>query len=381
MRNASRDTFHVPPRVEVDPDTGYGMRCVTPEGVTCWSNYFYTNSFSPDERFFFYNVADGNGAQVCRVEIETGETTRLTDVPGGINGFRWNLHPNGRELFYQAPPRFMALNLETLETRTVLDVRVCGWVVDGKTGGSIMFSPSGKYFSFSFTHDATERHTPEGWSHWGRVAYTCSAAARAACDGSGAAVVYRHDAGMQHLMFCPASDDLMSFAVWPDYQNNPDLPDENRARAWLIDGAAGTAKPFLIMPKGFRATHEYWSPDGARMYYHKKSVPDWVPNFLGRVDRETGAHEDLFRHDTNRLGHSAITPDERTIVSDNDDISGPNELVRVDVATGAGEVLCWRDVVPGNSTPCGGPTISPRGTWVAFTSNRSGTPQVYLVRL
>lgn len=377
--SSKTDAFRVEPRVEVDPYTERAMRFVSPPDAPSTSNYFYTQPFTPDERFFLYLCDRGDGPQVHRVEIESGETERLTHVAGGEHAFRWNLHPNGRELFYQDPPRFMALDLETLETRVVLDVRTCDWIADGTTGGSIMFSPSGKYFSFSFTHDATERHAPEGWSHWGRVAYTCSAAARAACDGSGADLVYRHTAGMQHLQFCPASDDLMSFAVWPDYQNNRDLPAAHRARAWLID--SGEARPLLTVPPGFRATHEYWSPDGERLYYHRKSVPGWVPNFLGCLDRRTGEQRDVFRHDTSRMGHSMCTPDGRFIVTDNDDFSAPNELIKVDVASGAGEVLCWRNVPADPGFADGGPTVSPRGTWTAFTTSRLGIPQVVLVRL
>jgi hypothetical protein len=64
-----------------------------------------------------------------------------------------------------------------------------------------------------------------------------------------------------HPLFCPADDDLVSFVPLPDTQNNMELPQEERARAWRLQLSTGEIQPIIMAPKGFRATHESWSPE------------------------------------------------------------------------------------------------------------------------
>ena len=71
---------------------------------------------------------------------------------------------------------------------------------------------------------------------------------------------------MNHPQICPGDDDLITFVPGPDTQNDMSLPQEKRARTWVWDGKSGETRPFLTMPKGYRATHEYWDHAGDRFY-------------------------------------------------------------------------------------------------------------------
>jgi len=353
------EPFEMPRRVHHDPKTGREVWRISPPDTPSVAPYMYVTAFTPDERYVFYAAGPEKGMQLYRCEIATGETVRLTDARD-MPGLCANLHPDGTELFYRAGEVVCAVNVYTLEERTVLDARDHPELVQPRQ--QIMFSPSGRYFSFSYQ-----------WSE-GK-----SAVARGACDGSGYETVYRYGSGIQHLMFCPADDDLMSFSPAPDHQQQWDLPDIQRSRTYLLDVQRGEIEPFLCLPKPFTATHDYWSPTGERMYFHKKTRPTWVPTWICTLDRRTREERTLFGSHTIKLGHSMVNRQETHIVSDCQE-PGRNELLWIDIASGTAEVLCWPD-----STCAAGqhshvhPSISPKGSFVLYTSDAAGLPQVYLV--
>ena len=354
-------TFEVPRRILHDEQTGREVWQISAPDTPSVAPYMYVTGFTPDERCVLYAAGPAKGMQLHRCEIASGETTQLTDRPG-VPALGANLHPNGRELFYRANGVVYALDVETLEERVVLDPADHPEIQE--PGEQIMFSRSGRYFSFSYPYEEGRR-----------------AIARGACDGSGYETVYRYESGTQHLMFCPASDDLMTFSPAPDHQQEWDLPDIERSRTYLLDVREGEIEPFICLPKPFTATHDYWSPGGDRMYFHKKTRPDWVPTWICALDRRTREEKTLFGSDTIKLGHSMVNREETHIVSDCQE-PGRNELLWIDIAAGAAKVLCW----PNSSVAEGQhshvhPSISPLGSYVLYTSDGSGIPQVYLVPL
>lgn len=375
-------------RAFADARTRREVRQVSPDGCANATNYFYMTSFTPDDAFLLYNSTAPGTNQVHAVHLDTGDTHRLTAITGGIGPHSWNLHPAGRELFYVAERCARAMDIETGEIRTVFDPARHPWMKDSGVTPPLRFSGDGKWLCFQFTHDPHECVAPNMWSHHGLVRHARSGIVRVACDGSAASRVYLHNEDMQHVMFCPADPDLITFGVWPDYQNHAQLPDNHRARAWIVDVKADFARPWLIMPKGHRATHEYWSPAGDRLFYHKRKVDDiwspprWIPCWISHMDRATGEHADFFMSETQHLNHSTCTPDGARVVTDNDDFRNPNELLLVDVKTGKSEVLWWRNMAcRARGTQDGGPVMSTTGKWVAATSDCSGEQQVYITAL
>ncbi len=379
-------------RVEVrrfaDARTGREVRQVSPNGCSNSTNYFYMTCFTPGDDYLFYNSTRSGLNQVHAAHLESGETRRVTSVTGGVGPYAWNLHPSGRELFFVSERRARAMDLQTGEVRTVFDPAQHPWMKDSAVKPPLRFSGDGRFLCFQFVHDPQECVAPNMWSHYGLVRYARSGIGRAACDGSEGRRVYLHNEDMQHVMFCPASADLLTFATWPDYQNHAPLPENHRARAWMVDLEADFARPWLIAPKGFRATHEYWSPDGRRMFFHKRQVDDiwspprWVPCWVSYMDRQTGRQTDFFMSETQQLNHSICTPDGRRVVSDNDDFRHPNELLLIDVETGKAETLWWRNMAcRARGAQDGGPVMSATGRLVAATSDCSGEMQVYVTEL
>lgn len=361
------ERFVLEKKVLADARTGREIWKVSPDHCQCLAAYMYVNSFTSDERYLFY-VSDLNGHwQIYRYELETGETIRLTNEPS-LAVSNANIHPFTDELFYQSGSRVWAIHMGSLKKRLVLDESGTGRL--DRNRQTLMFSKSGKYFSF-------------GWATGERP---CGVA-RARCDGRGTSesVFARAEDEVDHVMFANADDDLMSFCVLPEYQNEPGN-DARRARAWLLNAATGRAEPFLVVPLGTSATHEYWGPTGDRLYYHRKTRGTFTPAWIGVMDRHTRRHRMIYESGQFRLGHSFVNRDESLIVSD---VQWPKEnpLILIDVRTGKDEILGWPNSsvrnAPIRNDQSGHvhPSFSPSGKYVLYTSDVSGVPQVYLLPL
>lgn len=359
-----------------DPASGREVWQMTPEGRPFGKGYMYLNHFSPDERFLFVVEAAPPG-RLFRIEIETGEAAPLTRE--GVEWTRWNAHPFEPEVFYRTGPRVFAVHVETREERLVHDAAQHE-EIRRNAGGPITFSGDGRWFSLAFVHDARELPAPEGWSHWTSPTFQRCGAARAPCAGGAPEVLYLHSEGMQHLMFCPADARLLTFAVWPDYQNNARLADNHRARAWLVDARRDVARPYLVLPKGQRATHEFWSRDGDRLFYHWKTVPGWLPNGLGYLDRATESLHEFYTDPARRLSHSAASGDARWVVSNCVERPGRDELVLVEVPAGRAQTLrCPHGENPDAAMSV--PSLSRSGRYIVYACDGSGESRVYLVPL
>jgi len=99
------------------------------------------------------------------------------------------------------------------------------------------------------------------------------------------------------------------------------------------------------------------------------------------MDKAGGDFRVHFESDTIRLGHGVSSRDGRWFISDSQE-PGRNELVLVDLESGEAQVLCWPNasITEGHDAFAHvHPSFSPGGNYVAFTSDRTGTPRVYVV--
>jgi len=147
--------------------------------------YYFTPSMTSDGRYLIVHEQHGQDVQLCRVDIETGETQPLTDGKTDRGGWaRWcddtttgiynhlsalNLSTN-EIWWFESPPgqpellQLNARNLETLEERRVL-------TLPGRISiGQSAFSPDGKQFAFIHTDASAfwpnfDAYTKKGWGH------------------------------------------------------------------------------------------------------------------------------------------------------------------------------------------------------------------------
>jgi len=363
----SPDRSHEQKRVFRDAETGREVWQMTQDDSDNVAPYMYCQALTPDERYLCFESNRTGGWRPYRLEIETGETRRLADLEDYAR-FSFNMRPGSTEMMFRAGQKLWGVDVETSDLRLMADF---GKLPDiEQVGGICVADAKGERLAMQYQDQAGRR---------------CIAVAATA--DSDIATVFRREEGLQHILINPTHPHLVSFAVSPDRQNDPDDTHARRARAWLLDTRTGEARPNLVMPPGYRATHEYWAPSGERLYFHKKTVgsgpgTQWIPTWINSINLEGEDEQVHFESEDLFLGHSCINRAETRIISDEQRQGGRNVLLDVDTQTMTGEVVCWPNLELKNELGVHvHPSLSPSERFAVYTSNVTGRPQVYMVPL
>ena len=187
--------------------------------------------------------------------------------------------------------------------------------------------------------------------------------------GGDYSVFHRDPRHLSHLLPSPSNPSVLSVA-WTRWGGG-----ETSQRLWLTDLARGGTSPLYDQPEGELVTHEAWSGNGK-----------WIGFTAGPFDRTPGSFSLRL---IDPLGGDAVTiaeggnywhccpnADGSLVVADT---NWPDDGIQlVDVASGEVETLCLsRSSINVHPHPC----FSPDGAKVAFTSDVSGSSQVYIVEL
>lgn len=351
-----------------DRRTGREVWQITSGDSISHSCYFEAQPFTGDDRYLVYSSNQSGAYQLYRVDLQSQEHRQLTRCEDLAN-LSFSIHPDGKNVVYLGGARLMKTEVASGQTSVIVDLAREPALPPDKGPGR---------FSAGRSFSADGQYTAVGYSggsggiallnlRTGRIEKTVPAP-----NGTGG-----------HMLICPADPYLITYIKVPDRQNDMSLPMDQRARTMIADLRTGKLRPYLTMPYGWRATHEYWDAKGERFYFHKKKVPGWVPASICSMKRDGSDWQTHFTSETYMLGHSMISSDGRFIVSD---VQKPNDnpLILIDLGKGRHELLCWPD-----SSVTGGhpkqahvhPAISRSGRYVAYTSDRTGTAQVYVVPL
>jgi Tol biopolymer transport system component len=330
--------------------------------------YFDAQAFSPDDRtLVFSSDRTGRFEHYC-VDLETGRTVQLTEQRSGELDVRYRvrpcMRPGGREVFYPDGQQLWAVDIETGRDRLVAENTKADWTC---VQPNPAFAQGGRRVVCTYWHRD---------GRWG----ICHVDAEGGTFES--LLCWPNPAEwMRHLTGAWGERFLCGFKVEPDCQDLPRAPRAQRACRWVLDVEAGEVWPAVVAPPGRRATHSYWGPDD-RIYYHCKTVPEFVPVAVESVDLRGGDRRRHFASDRRKLGHSCVSPDGRRMVCDVQNRLEDNELYLVDLASGASEVLCWPNARhTDNITGHVHPSFSQTGQRVGFTSDAHGKAAVYVVPL
>jgi len=348
-------------KIYTDDKTGREVWQMTqgePKNVSCYQE---VEAFTDDERYVVFSSNRTGDYQLYRAELESGELAQLSNVPE-LRSISFGMAGNGREALYTAGWRVYAVDVATGEDRMVVDLE--GKIPSKPSGAPVALSGDGDRCVVAYAVGEDETSLTIVMVETGEYHE-----------------VIRWKGHLSHAQICPGDKNLITFDPGPDTQNDMTLPMEKRARTWMGNAETGETWPFLIMPYGFRATHEYWDYTGDRIYFHKKSVPGWTPTTISSIRRDGGDWQDHYESQDRKLGHSSIDRESRFIISDVQS-SEENEIHRVDLTTGKGEVLCWPNTSPiQDQTIHVHPSISAQGNYVDFTSDRCGSSDLYVFPL
>ncbi|MEE8593715.1 MAG: twin-arginine translocation signal domain-containing protein [Candidatus Bipolaricaulota bacterium] len=345
-------------RVYRDEKTGREVWQMTRGKAPSLTCYMEAEALTEDERYTVFCSNRTGRFEVYRADVDSGEIAQLSDIPGLRGESPVAMERNGREAIYTDGWRIFATDVATGETRMVADLEKT--IPNPIPEVPRSFSGSGDRCVITYERE-------DGNNSLGIVFMKTGEFHE----------VFRGNSDLAHPQLCPGDPNLITFVPLPDTQNDMNLPMEQRARSWICDTATGQARPFLIVPYGFRATHEYWDYRGDRLYFHKKSKPGWTPTTISSINRAGEDWQDHYESQDRKLGHSSIDRTGQFIVSDVQQ-RGDNELYRIDLKTGSSEILCWPNTSGDTHVH---PSISARGRYAYFASNRTGVAHVYLCPL
>lgn len=349
-----------------DELTGCRILQLTETGPINHHLYFLTSSLTPDEQSLLFASYRTGRCEFFQRGLPDGETVQLTDEEG-VHGYSGLITPDGQSLLYTAGGTVRAVDLGTRERRTLAEYL-------GGQLGECSLSADGRWIVTAIKRS-------------GRSGLAVTAA-----DGSGADVILEIDRTIIHPQFHPADPDRIAYSQDP------------APRMWWVrrDGSGNEClyqhgnDEFLV--------HETFLGDGGSMI-----VVRW-PYSLLRFDLASRSLEPIAEFNAWHIGGSR---DGRTVLCDT---AHPDVGIQlVDVASGGRRTLChpcssnggsqWRkdryalaedwaaaaeeksqalswmemkaDTVYGPQWTHPHPSFSPSERWVIYTSDVSGSPQIY----
>ena len=343
----------------------------------CVLGYLTFKSFSHDGRYLFF-ASDRTGAfQLYRLDLVRQEAAQITGPGGAVDAQgvptegRWrdvNVHPCRPEFTYCTDRALYIAGVESLEQRILAECPA-EWK---RFDATPQFSADGKRL-------ATVYELPDGRRGVavGEVGDQPSRLESVLLGKPGDHIGY--------LIIAPVKDRFILSVCYggPDRQNDPAASRELRARAWRLDADSRDFRPYLVMPPGFRATHQFYGP-GGRLYFHRKTVGTWTPAWVASIDIDGNDYREHLRSADRKLGHGCISPNGNWLISDVQE-PGRNELIHVPL-TGGGEpqILFWPNASNGprnEQETHVHPSADFQGHYVAFQSDRDGKCGLYMLEV
>lgn len=341
----------------------------------CVLGYLTFKLFSPDGRYLFF-ASDRTGTfQLYRLDLEREQAVQVTG-PEGVNAGegvptagQWrdcNVHRQRNEFALCTDRQLIMADVQTLQHRVLAECPAA-WA---KLDATPQFSHDGRLFATVY-----QQHDGRRGVAIGEVGDKPSELTSVMLAPAGEHVGY--------LISSPTDPFMLSVCKGVgDKQNDRTLPPELRARSSRLNPATGECVPYVVAPPGFRATHQYWGPNG-RCYYHRKTVGSWTPTSVDSIDINGGDCRTHYESPDRKLGHSCVAPDGSWLVID---VQEPNhnELIHVDLKTGSGRIICWpNSTVSGNNSQASHvhPSVDFQGKCVAFQSDASGKCALFLAEI
>jgi Tol biopolymer transport system component len=355
------DNQHVEWIKEKDTRTGREVWQITSHDSASEACYFEAQAFTADDKYMVFSSKRTGEWQFYRCDLENGALKQLTSVSD--LSLRYTMHPDGKRIFYIDGRALCAINVYDLGIDTLMDLSGSGL---NRPRIANSFTADGRYALVNSRSDSGMSiyradllsETMEHVLTWPGERYS-------------------------HALINPAYPHLVTFVPYPDTQNDMSLPMDQRARTWIANMETGEVKQFLTCPYGYRATHESWSTDGERFFFYKKSVPGWMPVSIASISKDGNDWQEYYTNDTIRLGHGRASHDGKWFISDGQD-PGNNPLILLNLETGDPGFLCWSDasIREGHGAHAHvHPSFSSSGRYITYTSDITGTPQVYVVPL
>ena len=370
----------------LDPLTGRQVRQLTDSSSEDYHLYFYNPSITPNGTYLIF-ISERTGlSNLFRLDLKSGQIVQLTDTRPvraeywpftepikGAGACLPAIGNRGQEVFYFEGNDLFAVDIESLKQRQLLSL------TSDRRPSMLQANASGETLVFAtwdealFMERSQRAYSGEKFPDEQFFQETTSTIVRVeAASGKAEEVFCREKFWINHVHVNPNDRDLILFCH--EYSALPD-------RMWLLNVPDGQCEPIPGQGTDEWYQHEFWSHDGQRVCFHGGSARDATQGFCGWCDPDGDSYIKAYHFTSGRAyAHYNLHPDGQTMVTDGE--ARPGCISKVHLRDGAQvfEILCRHDSYTfGDDQRCHPhPSFTPDGQQVIFTSNRTGSSNIYL---
>jgi len=373
-------------RDHLDPLTGRSVRQLTDSQAEDYHLYFYNPCITPDGKYLIFISERTGVSNLFRLDLQSGLIVQLTDARSvraeywpfteaikGVGACLPAIANAGQEVFYFEGTDLFAVEVEGLKRRQLLRLssdRRPSMLQADASGETLVFATWDEALFMERSQRAySGEHFPD--EHFFQE--TTSTIMRVdALTGQAEEVLFKEKFWINHVHLNPQDRDLILFCH--EYSELPD-------RMWSLNLKNGQCEPIPGQGTDEWYQHEFWSRDGARVCFHGGISSDNTRGFCGWCSPD-GTNSTKAYHATSgrAYAHYNLHTDGQTMVTDGEARPGCISKVHLQDGCQVFEVLCRHDSYTfGDDQRCHPhPSFTPDGLQVIFTSNRTGSSNVYI---
>lgn len=281
-----------------DPVTGCVIKQYTNSNGRSSKFYFSTESFTSDDKYFFYNRAEDGKSAIYRVEYDTGHQELALSEEYKHFGMDYL-----RDLAYVRKGD----SVFSMDTSTG-QIKEIGILPPGDCTSHFTTSKSGLI-----------------WCSYQQANKIYALVVLNPTTGE-SEVVWQDDHRLNHCQACPGDD----FTVMYVHETTGDA----LQRIWMFDYPTRRVRPYFVEKEGDWITHEVWTADGDYLYFIK------YPNYIMRGTRD--GHNFKQMAESTQYLHCAPDRSGKWITADR--VTGvykgwKNQIALINAETGKEEVL------------------------------------------
>ncbi len=357
-----------------DEQTGAAVWQLTDQPCINHNLYFLTSSFMPDERSVIFASFRNGTPNFYQAGFPDGPIRQLTDAKE-INSFSGCISGDGKVFYFTKAGAIVALDLGDLTETVLADYP------DGKLG-EVDISPDGKWLVSAIRLES------------GHGIVVCAA------DGKQSSIIYRSEDVLIHPQFHPTDADLIEFAKDPA----PRMHTIRRDGSELCCLYQHTNHEYVVHESWLGETGDlvfvYWPYAIKRMKFPKKSI-DTISEFnawhvsssrdgrliicdtnhpdigLQLVDGKSGKRRTICCPQSSNSGSQW----KKTRYAEKEDFEAAAKAASTNLDTQLSYMDMKTDTVYGPQWTHPHPSFSPSCRYAAFTSNRTGYSQMYVVEI
>ena len=369
-----------------DPLTGRRVRQLTDSPAEDYHLYFYNPTVTPNGRYLIFLSERTGASDLFRMDLTSGEIVQLTDAwpvraeywpfteaIKGVGSCLPAIGNQGQEVFYFEGADLFAVEIESLKQRQLLSLpadRRPSMLQANARGDTLVFATWDEEL---FMERSQRAYAGESFPDERFFQETTSTIMRLQAEsGQAEEVLRKENFWINHVHLNPLQRDLILFCH--EYSELPD-------RMWLLDTDSQRCEPIPGQGPDEWYQHEFWNRAGTRVCFHGGLLRDNTRGFCGWCSPDgTGYYKAYHTTSGRAYAHYNLHPDEQTMITDGE--ARPGCISKVNLRDGCQEfeILCRHDSYTfGDDQRCHPhPSFTPDGRQVIFTSNRTGSSNVYL---